>query len=91
MDKTDTEDDSSLKFVKEVAKYFMNFLDTDFKRGRIPKRNTVQHIQKGLKVGFDLKKYPKLKKDLLMILNNGFDKEELKIKKGEYTSVARHK
>lgn len=86
IDKTNIKEDSSLKFVKEVAKYFMNFLDTDFKKGRIPKRNTIQNTQKGLKVGFDLKKYPKLKKNLLTILNNGFDKEELKIKKGEYTS-----
>jgi len=85
IDKTNIEDDSSLKFVKEVAKYFMNFLDTDFKKGRIPKRNTIQNTQKGLKVGFDLKKYPKLKNNLLTILNNGFEKEELKIKKGEYT------
>jgi len=86
IDLTNIEEDSPLKFVKEVARYFMNFLDTDFKRGRIPKRNTVQNTQKGLKVGFDLKKYPKLKKDLLAILNNGFEKEELKIKKGEYTT-----
>ena len=78
--------ESSNNFVKEVAKYFMNFLDTDFKKGRIPKRNTVQNTQNGLKVGFDLKKYPKLKKNLLTILNNGFEKEELKIKKREYTS-----
>jgi len=86
IDKTNIEDDSSLKFVKEVAKYFMNFLDTDFKKGRIPKRNTIQNTQKGLKVGFDLKKYPKLKNNLLTILNNGFEKEELKVKKGEYTT-----
>ncbi len=78
-------ENSSIKFVKEVAKYFMEFLDTDFKKGRIPKRNTIQNSQNGLKVGFDLKKYPKLKKDLLTILNNGFGNEELKIKKGQYT------
>jgi len=81
-----TTTDSSNKFVKEVAKYFMNFLDTDFKKGRIPKRNTIQNTQKGLRVGFDLKKYPKIKQNLLTILNDGFKKEELKIKKGEYTS-----
>lgn len=86
INKTNIPDDSPLKFVKEVAKYFMNFLDTDFKRRRIPKRNTIQNTQKGLKVGFDLKKYPKLKNNLLAILNNGFKKEELKIKKGEYTT-----
>jgi hypothetical protein len=30
------------KFVIEVAKYFMNFLETDFKKRRIPKRSTNQ-------------------------------------------------
>jgi uncharacterized protein YlbG (UPF0298 family) len=62
IDKANIETNSSLKFVKEVAKYFMNFLDTDFKKGRIPKRNTVQNTQKGLKVGFDLKNIQNLKK-----------------------------
>jgi len=73
-------------FVKEVAKYFMNFLDTDFKKGRIPKRNTVQNTQKNLKVGINLKKYPTLKYKLLTILNEGFIKSELSLKRGDYTS-----
>lgn len=74
-------------FIKEVAKYFMNFLETDFKKRRIPKRNTIQKTQKGLKVGFDLDKYPKLKKDLSLLLNSGFKKDSLKIKKGNYTKT----
>ena len=73
-------------FVKEVAKYFMNFLETDFKKRRIPKRNTIQKTQKGLRVGVDLEKYPKLKKTFFALLNSGFKKENLQIKKGEYTN-----
>jgi len=73
-------------FVKEVAKYFMNFLETDFKKRRIPKRNVIQKTQKGLKVGIDLEKYPKLKKVFSGYLNNGFKKQTLKIKKGEYVN-----
>ncbi len=73
-------------FVKEVAKYFMNFLETDFKKRRIPKRNTIQKTQNGFKVGFDLEKYPKLKKDLSNLLNSGFKKDTFDIKKGEYTN-----
>lgn len=73
-------------FVKEVAKYFMNFLETDFKKRRIPKRNSIQKTQNGFKVGFDLEKYPKLKKDLLDLLNSGFKKDIFDIKKGEYTN-----
>lgn len=73
-------------FVKEVAKYFMNFLETDFKKRRIPKRNTIQKTQNGFKVGFDLEKYPKLKSDLISLLNSGFKKETFDIKKGQYTN-----
>jgi len=73
-------------FVKEVAKYFMNFLETDFKKRRIPKRNSIQKTQKGLKVGIDLEKYPKFKKTLFTLFNSGFEKESLQIKKGEYVN-----
>jgi len=76
----------TLNFVKEVAKYFMNFLETDFKKRRIPKRNVIQKTQKGLKVGIDLEKYPKLKKTFFSLLNSGFKKESLQIKKGEYVN-----
>jgi superfamily I DNA and/or RNA helicase/very-short-patch-repair endonuclease len=71
-------------FIKEVAKYFMSFLETDFKKRRIPKRNTIQKTQNGLQVGFDLEKYPKLKKDLIKLLNSGFKKDTLLVKKGKY-------
>jgi hypothetical protein len=81
-----SEDIEATSFVKEVAKYFMNFLETDFKKRRIPKRNTIQKTQKGLKVGIDLEKYPKLKKTFFAFLNSGFKKESLQIKKGEYTN-----
>jgi len=80
------ENTESASFVKEVAKYFMNFLETDFKKRRIPKRNSIQKTQKGLRVGIDLKKYPKLKKTFFALLNSGFKKESLEIKKGEYVN-----
>ncbi len=81
---TKSENIETASFVKEVAKYFMNFLETDFKKRRIPKRNAIQKTQNGLQVGIDLEKYPKLKKSLFSLLNSGFKKESLQIKKGEY-------
>ena len=83
---TKSENIETISFVKEVAKYFMNFLETDFKKRRIPKRNSIQKTQKGLRVGIDLKKYPKLKKTFFALLNSGFKKESLEIKKGEYVN-----
>lgn len=83
---TKSENIETISFVKEVAKYFMNFLETDFKKRRIPKRNSIQKTQKGLRVGIDLEKYPSLKKTFFALLNSGFKKESLEIKKGEYVN-----
>lgn len=80
------QDQQVSSFVKEVAKYFMNFLETDFKKRRIPKRNTIQKVQNGLKVAIDLDKYDSLKKFLIGSLNKGFPKEEFSLKKGAYTT-----
>jgi hypothetical protein len=33
-------------FIVEVAKYFMNFLETDFHKTRLPKRNSISKIVK---------------------------------------------
>lgn len=77
---------NGLSFIREVAKYFMNFLETDFKKRRIPKRNTIQKTQNGFTVGLDLEKYPNLKKNLLDMLNNGFKKDSLEIRKGHYVN-----
>ncbi|MEX0999960.1 MAG: hypothetical protein WD000_08400, partial [Thermodesulfobacteriota bacterium] len=83
---TKSENIETASFVKEVAKYFMNFLETDFKKTRIPKRNSIQKTQEGLRVGIDLEKYPKLKKTFFALLNSGFEKEKLSIRKGEYVN-----
>ncbi|MBU0579022.1 hypothetical protein KKE34_04540 [Patescibacteria group bacterium] len=73
-------------FVKEVARYFMSFLETDFKKRRLPKRNTIQKSKNGLKVAIDLDKYDSLKTVLQNNLNRGFPKEDFTIKKGAYTT-----
>lgn len=70
----------------EVAKYFMSFLETDFKKRRLPKRNTVQKSKNGLQVAIDLDKYESLKKVINSQLIKGFPKDEIKIKKGSYTT-----
>ncbi len=75
-----------ISFIKEVAKYFMNFLETDFKKRRIPKRNSIQKTFKSLKVGIDLEKYPSLKLKMNQFLNDGFKRESIKIKKGDFVN-----
>lgn len=73
-------------FIKEVAKYFMDFLETDFHKTRLPKRNSISKIVKWYKVWLDLEKYKKLKKDFYTTFYGGFKKNTLSIKKGTYIS-----
>lgn len=65
----------------------MHFLDTDFKKRRVPKRNTIQKTQNDLTVCLDLAKFKKLKKVLYEQFHTGFEKDSIIIKKGEYTNV----
>jgi very-short-patch-repair endonuclease len=73
-------------FTKEVAKYFMNFLETDFKKRRIPKRSTTQKSYKSRQLAFDLEKYTKLKQYIFSQINKGFPDNSFVIKKGQYTA-----
>jgi hypothetical protein len=73
-------------FVKEVARYFMNFLETDFKKRRIPKRNTVKSRKDGFQVGLNLDKYPSLKADINKLINKGFEGSKFVIPKGKYVN-----
>lgn len=72
-------------FIIEVAKYFMNFLETDLKKRSIPKRTTNQLSKDWLLVWLNLDKYPTFKDIILKNLNLWFQKEELIIKKWIYT------
>lgn len=52
------EDKNGLAFIKEVAKYFMNFLETDFHKRKNPKRSIQFRSSNNLLVGLNLNKYP---------------------------------
>ena len=60
-------------FVIEVAKYFMNFLETDFKKRNIPKRTNNQTLRDWLLVGLNLEKYSKFKNLIVRSLNSWFN------------------
>lgn len=45
-------------FVKELARYFMEFLETDFHRRRIPKRAIADRNSQNLLIGVGLARYP---------------------------------
>lgn len=76
----------SKDFVTEVAKYFMAFLETDFKKRTQPKRNLTTRVNKGLSTGLYLDKYPTLYRELYKNFVSGFTKESFEIELGKYTT-----
>ena len=47
-----------IEFIKELSKYFMDFLETDFKKQKWPKRSIKTINSDNLRVGISLYKYP---------------------------------
>lgn len=78
----------SNKFIKEVAKYFMDFLETDFHKRRNPKRSVQTRNKDNLLVGLNLNKYPDFQKIIRKAFAKGFPDGSLKIERGVYkTSI----
>ncbi|MEM3845338.1 MAG: AAA domain-containing protein [Candidatus Parvarchaeota archaeon] len=72
-------------FIKEVAKYFMDFLETDFHKRKSPKRSIQLRSNDNLLIGLNLNKYPSFNKIVWKAINHAFDKNILNtIKKGVY-------
>jgi len=80
-----TEDKNGLAFIKEVAKYFMDFLETDFHKRKNPKRSIQFRSSNNLLVGLNLNKYPSFYNLAWKAINHAFDKNTLNtIQKGVY-------
>lgn len=67
-----------LLFIKEVAKYFMDFLETDFHKRRNPKRSVQLRNASNLLIGLNLSKYPSFNALVWKAVVHG--KEFLKLK-----------
>lgn len=74
-----------LAFIREVVKYFMDFLETDFHKRRNPKRAVKFRNDSNLLIGVDLSKYPKFKKLVYGAIHQGFRKSTIsRIQRGVY-------
>jgi len=79
------ENKNDLVFIKEVAKYFMDFLETDFHKRKNPKRSIQFRSSNNLLVGLNLNKYPSFYNLAWKAINHAFDKNTLNtIQKGVY-------
>ena len=74
----------SIEFVKEAAKYFMDFLETDFHKHRNPKRSIKTRNKDNLLIGLSLSKYPSFFELAHKAIHNKFDPAKVvsKIKRG---------
>lgn len=57
-------------FTKEVCSYFLNFLETDFKRRRIPKRSVSLKDKAGNLVTLRTEKYPSFHRQLIKLIES---------------------
>jgi len=83
--KNQNTEQNGLLFIKEVAKYFMDFLETDFHKHRLPRRSIKFRNNDNLLIGLNLQKYPTFSKLASKLIGKGFDKDILnKVEKGVY-------
>jgi hypothetical protein len=82
------ENADGLLFFKEVAKYFMDFLETDFHKHKNPRRSVKFRNSDNLLVGANLQKYETFHRLILKLITENFDKATLsKIEKGVYKTT----
>ena len=80
----------NLGFVREVARYFMDFLETDFHKRRNPKRSIQQRNSSNLLVGVNLAKYPSLTGAAWKALGQGFSSAVTVSRGAHRTPVPEH-
>lgn len=76
-----------LEFGGKVSRYFLDFLETDFKRQNVPRRRITLKDEAGQLTGFAVKKYDRLYRDIAKLIrepNSGLF--ELKISRRTYTA-----
>ena len=82
-----SEQEKHINFIKEVAKYFMDFLETDFHKKKAPKRSISYTNSQWYLVGVSLAKYEKITSVIRKTINEWFDKDsQVKVKKWSYTT-----
>ncbi|MEK7570893.1 MAG: AAA domain-containing protein [Patescibacteria group bacterium] len=76
---------SGKEFIIEVAKYFMDFLESDFHKHKNPRRTIKLHNNDNLLVGVNLGKYPTFVDVIWNTIRHSFGEDQLKtVSKGVY-------
>ncbi len=72
-------------FVKEVARYFMEFLETNFHRRWVPKRAIIDRNKQNLLIGVSLAKYPQFCRRMWSLLDENKGTLKDLVEPGQYT------
>jgi hypothetical protein len=76
----------SSAFVAQVARYYRDFLETDFRKSRAPARQVRIRDESGNPLGFNVRRYPQLLTALSKELAEPFQSEVvLSVRRGQYT------
>ncbi len=83
---------SGLIFIRDVAKYFMDFLETDFHKRKNPKRSIKLRDSDNLLIGINLNKYSSFNTNIWKLINHNFTKNNVDtLEKGVYkTSIPKN-
>lgn len=65
--------EGNLQFIKEVTKYFMDFLESDFHKHKNPRRSIKFRNNDNLLIGLNLQKYPSFNKKVATLISKNFD------------------
>jgi len=66
------------QFITEITKYYMDFLETDFRKRRYPKRYIQFKNSNNLLIGLNLRKYPEFISSINKVITHSFDKKVIK-------------
>ena len=75
-------------FAAKVSRYFLDFLETDFKRQQAPRRKIQLKNDAGFRTGLPLRKYPALYSAVWKLLSTAVsDLQPLRISRNRYTAL----
>ena len=73
-------------FIKEVCTYFQNFLETDFKSRRSPKRSLNLKDKAGNLTALRLEKYPLFQKQVFELINSKSIEFQIEVPRNKFTT-----
>ncbi|MDR0942435.1 MAG: topoisomerase DNA-binding C4 zinc finger domain-containing protein [Holosporales bacterium] len=72
-------------FIKKLAKYYMDFLETNFHKRKTPKRRVIFTNSNNLKICANLSSYHSLNNEIRKFFLENYKNETFCIKKGQYS------